>query len=86
MPPALKATKPHSRAYRRRAARPSSTRITELSAEGCTLPVPDIPRLVSGATIGIVAEGAAIPNGNGNCFETTWIVNRKKGGFHFGTP
>ena len=78
MPPALKATKPHSRAYRRRAARPSSTRITELPAEGCTLPVPDIPRLVSGATIGIVDEGAVIPNGNGNCFKSMLIVNRRQ--------
>ena len=30
---------------------------------GGELPVPDIPRLVSGATIGIVDEGAVIPKG-----------------------
>ena len=45
---------------------------------GGELPVPDIPRLVSGATIGIVAAHAAIAKGSGNCFKSMLIVNRRQ--------
>ena len=43
MPPMRNATKPHSRAHRRQLSGPGVVRIIDLPAEGCALPVPDVP-------------------------------------------